>query len=153
MGAMHSEQARAFRQAYLETIYHAKHGDLEVAFTLHAAPTGERVFAGRTFALITAANPYSKELSDAENAERNARMQTAFKARGFAFDSSCGTNAGLTWREDGFVVFDVPVQAMLEFGREFEQNAIVYGEEDRVALGWCFDGALEWFWPRVRSTE
>jgi hypothetical protein len=131
------------RQSYLETIYHA--GD--EAFTLSARGTGEAIFGGRRFTLITAQNPFSQPLPDAENAKRNNQMRLEIETRGWAYGDSSGSSPDQTWREDGFVIWDAPVQDVLELGRRFEQNAIVYGEADRVALGWCDTGELEWFYP------
>jgi hypothetical protein len=131
------------RQSYLETIYHV--GD--EAFTLSARATGYLLFAGRRFSLITAQNPFSQVLSEAENLERNRKMQLELEARSWAYGDSSGTSPDQAWREDGFVIWDAPLEDVLELGRRFEQNAIVYGEAGRVALGWCVTGELEWFYP------
>ena len=142
------EDPKTFRTAYLETIYHVEHAGERVAFRLAEAPTGARVFAGRRFTLITAANPRSTVLPDTDNAARNAEMRAEFERLYLEFGPSAGTNAGLTWREEGFVVLDAPLATLLEIGRRFEQNAVVVGEGDRVALAWCDTGELEWRWPQ-----
>jgi Protein of unknown function (DUF3293) len=132
-----------YRQSYLETIYRA--GD--EAFTLSTSKTGVVLFQGRRFALITAQNPFSQLLSETENADRNQRMRLEIQAQGWAYGDSSGIAADQHWREDGFVIWDAPVEQVLELGRRFEQNAIVFGDGERVALGWCATNKLEWFYP------
>jgi Protein of unknown function (DUF3293) len=131
------------RQSYLETIYRA--GD--ESFTLSAEETGVVLFQGQCFALITAQNPFSQPLSDTENVKRNDQMRLEIEARGWAHGDSSGSSPGQAWREDGFVIWDAPLEHVLELGRRYGQNAIVYGEADRVALGWCATNELEWFYP------
>ncbi len=133
------------RQSYLETIYRA--GD--ETFTLSAAKTGAVLFQGRRFSLITGQNPFSQPLTEVENAERNQKMRSEIKAREWDYGDSSGIASDQAWCEDGFVIWDVSVEAVLELGRQFEQNAIIFGEAERVALGWCETNELEWFWPRA----
>ncbi len=157
--------ARLHRAAYLETTYHVLEDSLtnsplndgeyllrEVAFTLSAMPSTDRLFDDRSFALITAANPRSEMFDELQNRERNSRLHLELERRGISNGSSYGTDKAKTWREDGFVLWDVVPALALELGRMFEQNAIVYGKDGRVALGWCdvlnLDEALEWFFPR-----
>jgi Protein of unknown function (DUF3293) len=135
------------RQSYLETIYHA--GD--EAFTLSARETGKVLFEGQRFSFITAQNPLSQPLPDSENFERNEKMRLEIEARGWAYGDSSGSSPDQDWRENGFVIWDAPLEDVLELGRRFGQNAIVHGEAGRVALGWCAMNELEWFYAAPRS--
>jgi hypothetical protein len=132
---------KSFRQNYLETLYSAEN----VRFTLQDTLEGDKLWEGRLFALITAANPRSKPLSDEENNLRNAMLEGELLARGWKYGPSFGTDRAVSWKEDGFVVWDQTADDLLELGREFQQNAIVYGAAGWVALGWCDDWELERF--------
>ncbi len=136
---------RAFQQAYLETIYHAA----GTAFTLSSEPTNTTLFEGRAFGLITAANPFSTVLSDVENRARNQQMQRILEQLGLQFGPSLGTNRAGNWQEHGFVIWDVPETFVLNLGQQFDQNAIVYGVGHQVALAWCVDHSLEWFFAQL----
>jgi hypothetical protein len=136
---------RAFRRVYLETIYHAA----GTAFTLSSKPTNTRLFEGRAFGLITAANPFSTALSAAENRVRNEQMQYILELHDLRFGPSLGTNRAGNWMEHGFIIWDVPETFVLNLGQQFDQNAIVYGVGHRVALAWCVDQQLEWFFAQL----
>lgn len=133
------------REAYLRSIYHAA----GAAFTLAGEATGERLYGGRRFGFLTAWNPHSRKRSRAENELLNASLAARLLEAGLAFDASYGTSRDASWREDGFIVWDADAVTMLELGREFEQNAVLWGEGGRVALGWCPSGELEWYWPKL----
>ena len=145
MSSAPSGDPRAFRRAYLETIYYTA----GTAFRLSSEPTNTRLFEGRAFGLITAANPFSMVLSDAENRARNHRMQRILEQHNLVFGPSLGTNGTRDWQEHGFVIWDVPETFVLNLGQQFNQNAIVYGVGRQVALAWCVDHTLEWFYAQL----
>jgi Protein of unknown function (DUF3293) len=130
-----------FRQAYFETVYRAA----GVAFRFSSLQTGVVLYGGRPFALLTAANPRSEAFPDEENATLNARMRHDLESKGWAITESLGTDVKHEWLEPGFLVWDAPLPDILEIGRRFGQNAVVFGEAGRVALVWCDDAELEWF--------
>jgi hypothetical protein len=138
---MHPDQV--FRAEYLATTYHAS--GLEICFS--STETGQVLFAGRRFALITAQNPRSTPLDPDENFALNEMMQTVLNAKGWTFGSSYGHNAELSWSEAGFIVWDVDLPDILTVARDFEQNAIMYGQGSGLALCWCFSGEIEWLYP------
>ena len=137
--------SRDFKLAYLETVYNT----VAHRFTLSEEDLGLGLFAGRRFSVLTAANPFSKELSEAENAARNLEMQLEIEKLGFEHDWSYGEQSDQTWREDGFVIFDAPLEVTLELARKFEQNAILHGVDSRVALAWCDNEELEWYFAQL----
>ncbi len=131
--------------AYFETVYNtAVH-----RFTLSSQDHGLELFVNRRFSVLTAANPFSQQLADHENAVRNADMKLEIEKLGFEHDWSYGEQADHSWREDGFVVFDAPLAVVLELGRKFEQNAILHGVDSKVALAWCDNEELEWFFANL----
>ncbi len=133
--------SRDFRLAYIETVYNTA----AYRFTLSSTDQGVELYGGRQYCVITAANPFSQTFSEAQNAVRNQHLKLEIERLGFEFDWSYGEQADQTWREDGVVIFDVPLEAALELARKFEQNAILYGKESKVALAWCDNEELEWF--------
>ena len=130
--------------AYIQTVYNtAAH-----RFRLSEQNLGLELFAGRRISVLTAANPFSKELSASENQARNLEMQLEIEKLGFEHGWSYGEQSDQTWREDGFVIFDAPLEVALDLGRKYEQNAILHGFDSRVALAWCDNEELEWFFAR-----
>ncbi len=137
--------SRDFRLAYIETIYNTA----AYRFMLSSTDQGLSLYTGRCFSILTAANPFSQQFSDLENAARNEQLKLELETLGFEFGWSYGEQADHSWREDGFVIFDAPLEVTLELARKFEQNAILYGEESKVALAWCDNEELEWFFARL----
>ena len=137
--------SRDFRVAYLETVYVTE----TLRFTLSSTDFGITVFEGRRFCLLTAANPFSQELTLAENGERNLELERQIKALGLGYSWSYGEQSDSSWREDGFVIFDVSLETAMLLARTFDQNAILYGQDARVALAWCDNEELEWFFVRL----
>ncbi len=117
---------------------------------LSSTDQGLGLYDGRRFSILTAANPFSQSRSDLENAARNEQLKLELEKLGFEFDWSYGEQADQSWREDGFVIFDAPLKVTLELARKFDQNAILYGEESKVALAWCDNEELEWFFPQLQ---
>lgn len=131
--------------AYFETVYNTA----AYRFTLSNTDQGLGLYDGRRFSVLTAANPFSQSFSDLENATRNQQLKLEIERLGFEHNWSYGEQADHSWREDGFVVFDAPLEVMLELGRKFEQNAILHGVDSKVALAWCENEELEWFFARL----
>ncbi len=132
-----------FAEVYEAAVYRA--GDY--AFTLSARPTGVTLFGGRPFVLVTAYNPHSNPLPDAENRRRNRTLEKELRARGLSFAPSSGASPDGVWWEPGFAVFGLSSGEALALGRQHGQHAVVWGEGERVALAWCDDGRLESFYP------
>lgn len=144
-----SETLENYSEVYAEVYTDAVYRAAGVAFTLSPERTGERLFGGRPFVLVTAYNPRSVALGDEENRRRNAALEGELRARGLEVAPSSGASPDGSWEEPGFVVFEVSLSGALDLGRRFEQHAVVWGEGERVALAWCEDGRLETFYPRA----
>lgn len=136
--------AGTLSQVYRDAVYEAG----GVAFTLGEAPAGLVLFGGRPFAVVTAHNPGSQRLSDEENARRHRELERVLCEGGYELAPSVGRSLEGDWSEEGFTVFGIGLEEALAIGRRFGQNAIVYGQGERVALAWCESGGLEWFYPR-----
>lgn len=132
----------ALSQVYQAAIYEAG----GVAFTLSDKPAGVSIFEGRPFAILTAHNPGSQPLSPEENARRHRELERALRERGYDLAPSVNRSPEGDWVEEGFAVLGIGLEEALAVGRRFGQNAIVYGQGERVALAWC-GGGLEWFYP------
>lgn len=134
--------AGALSQVYRTAVYEAG----GVAFTLSEKPTALTLFEGRPFAIITAHNPGSRRLSDEENARRHRELERLLRGRGYDLAPSVNRSPEGDWVEEGLAVLGIGLEEALDIGRRFGQNAIVYGQGERVALAWC-EGGLEWFYP------
>lgn len=133
-----------FRSAYLETVYTVD----GISWVFSPVDAGLELYDGKRFALITAANPRSEAWQQADNDQRNNDLQLEITAKGWAFEASIGSSPSGDWRERGFLIWDAPLDRVVGIGRKFGQNAICYGEAGRVALVWCDDGELEWFYAK-----
>ena len=142
-----------YEEVYGDAIYYASDNNEEFAFVLSEKEMGATLFGGRAFTLVTAQNPQSTPLSDEENRERNERLEQHLLEKGYDYGPSLGKSTDGSWEEEGFTVFDLSLGDALELGQQFGQHAIVYGEVKRVALAWCEDGRLEWFYPKLLNTN
>ncbi len=133
-----------FRSAYLETVYTAG----GIGWVFSSEDCGLRLYGGRRFSLITAANPRSEAWSEADNALRNEAMWLEIASKGWAFEESVGSSPSGDWREQGYLIWDASLDEVVEIGRRYKQNAICHGEAGRVALVWCDDGELQWFYAK-----
>ena len=77
--------------------------------------------------VVTAYNPRSVVLPDAENQARHARLTALLESRGFDYAIGEGRDPTGHWQaEVECVVFGISVAAGLELARAFDQNAIVF---------------------------
>ncbi len=87
-----------------------------------------------SWGFITAWNPLSKELSQAENKKRNASLEYQLKKQGYVYFSAEGK--GKTWQETSFFVLGISLHDVWALGQRYEQNAVLFGEHE-AALIWC----------------
>ena len=138
-------------EVYGDAVYYASNNANDLAFTLSKQETGADLFGGRAFTLVTAHNPQSQPLSAEENWERNRRLEQHLLSKNYEYGFSLGKSLDGSWEEAGFSVFDLSLDDALALGSQFGQHAIVYAKGERVALAWCEDGKLEWFYPKLFS--
>lgn len=84
-----------------------------------------------SWAFITAWNPLSKELTNAENTSLNTRLKEEIIVDGYGFDPGSGVPVDDNWEpEDSFFIHNITLERARELGSRFRQNAIVFGEAD-----------------------
>jgi hypothetical protein len=90
----------------------------------------DRVLAMRdaeTAVIVTAYNPRSVVLPDAENRTRHRQLTALLEARGHDFALGEGRDPTGRWKAElECVVFGITMEAGLDLARAFDQNAIVF---------------------------
>jgi hypothetical protein len=91
-----------------------------------------------TFAILTSDNPASEQLSEADNAVRRTALQADLLALAWRFLPAENRPDVADWPvEPGFCVIDIPLAEATRLGRQYGQNAIVFGGCDgRPQLHW-----------------
>jgi|LakMenEpi03Aug12_release.lakeMendotaPanAssembly.Ray.scaffolds.fasta_scaffold272044_3 hypothetical protein len=86
------------------------------------------------WAFLTACNPRSTRLGDAENALRMTRLDAALRDRGREWLAGEGQGDAGDWPpEPSRLVLGIEEADAIAIGRLFEQNAIVAGSRGRAA--------------------
>lgn len=128
----------SFEKAYLETIYvliapdatlELKIGEFHPSFDFWL--TKHNI---KTWVKMTAANPYSRELSKEENDERNSLLRNDLASLGYHnLHGSEGRPPNGEWQEEpGFFIPNMRLQEALFLAKKYEQNAILYGYQRGV---------------------
>jgi hypothetical protein len=122
----------ALEAAYLATDYRVED-----------APTGPFVIrigkaipelAGFEWAFVTACNPSSVRLSNAENAHRMAELEAAVREGGWRYYRGSGVGRDGKWPpEPSLLIVGIGEAEALDLARRFRQNAIVVSGADSVA--------------------
>jgi hypothetical protein len=86
-----------------------------------------------TAAFITAFNPYSQELSNQENKDRNHKLEKLILSLHFDYIHGEGKCGDGDWDgEKSFLILGISEEQASEIGKEFEQNAIVWCDKDAI---------------------
>jgi len=86
-----------------------------------------------TAAFITAFNPYSQELSNQENKDRNHKLEKLIQSLHFDYIHGEGKCGDGDWDgEKSFLILGISEEQASEIGKEFEQNAIVWCDKDAI---------------------
>ena len=86
-----------------------------------------------TAAFITAFNPYSQELSNQENKDRNLKLEELIQSLHFDYIHGEGKCGDGDWDgEESFLIFGINQNKASEIGNKFEQNAIVWCDKDAI---------------------
>lgn len=95
----------------------------------------------RSWAIITAWNPYSQECSSCDNDDANRRLMTLLQAQGYKHLDAEGQSLDYNWpAEKSFFIWNIKTQDAARLGSQFEQHAIVVGTDDTAAeLAWLSD--------------
>ncbi|MEO1392227.1 MAG: DUF3293 domain-containing protein [Cyanobacteria bacterium J06634_5] len=91
-----------------------------------------------TWTLITADNPYSRLLSDAENHQRHCQLLAVVEPLCLPTFDAVGRDRTGHWKpEKSLCIFGISQVKAMELGSYFNQNAILYGElESPAQLLW-----------------
>lgn len=129
---MGTERER-LRAAYEATDYRVDDGP-RGGFVIRVgarAPAADALLAAagaESWAFITASNPRSQLLSEAENLARMARLTGVVQRRGLAHYSGAGVAVDGDWPpEPSLFVIGLDEVAAVGLAREFDQHAIVVG--------------------------
>ena len=76
---------------------------------------------------ITAWNPFSESKSETENNKANLLLRTKLLDLSLILYDGVGKSWDSNWYENSFCVLGGDINLANELGREFNQNAIVYG--------------------------
>lgn len=131
-----AERAR-LEQAYLRTTYAA---GLSLKLRVgQPHPFLDEMMAFRglnEYAYLTAWNPGSRPLPEAENRERQERLKAALRGRHPLVEGIATADDG-AWREESILVLGIPREEALAVGRAFGQVAILVGTRGGVPeLAW-----------------
>ena len=84
-------------------------------------------------AFITAYNPYSKELTIAENKLRNKDLEDLIIKMKYDYIRGDGKSGNGDWEgEASFLILDIDEESSKFLGNQFEQNAIVWCDLDSI---------------------
>jgi len=84
-------------------------------------------------AFITAWNPYSKSMSETENAERNLMLHDVIVNDGYVLINGFGQDPLEEWPgEDSYLVLGLDLEYSKVLGIKFSQNAIVWCDSSAV---------------------
>ena len=82
-------------------------------------------------AFITACNPYSQKLAPAVNAQRHLDLMADLTSRSLIFVEGMGIGQDPDWPgEVSCLIFGLALEASRVLGRKFNQNALVWCDQD-----------------------
>jgi hypothetical protein len=122
----------SLRDHYLRTTYRVTdvdHAiDIRVGEPCPALDTLLEKHAARCWAFITAWNPGSNKLDDAENRRRQAQLEADMKRGGYACYRGAGVPDQGDWSPEGsLLIMGLKREDAVEVGRKYGQAAIVAG--------------------------
>jgi len=81
------------------------------------------ILSSDNYASLSAENPMNQGLSDAENADRNARAEAWFNENGLTYHKIVGDYEG---GENSFLVEGMTLEQSAEFAKEFDQESVAH---------------------------
>ncbi len=123
-------------QAYLETHYRV-HGESPLVLQIGQVNRDLLSLYERhnvnCAAFITGWNPYSREVSETENRDRQKELATELARRSLAFLEGIGQHPSNNWPgEESLLILGLDLEAAKTLGGRYEQNAIVWCGADGV---------------------
>jgi hypothetical protein len=92
-------------------------------------PSLECLTRGHSAVVMTAYNPGTDRPTWAENEAANERMLDVLRTTGFEIWRADGFSADGTWREPGWLVWQMPVEHGCAIAADFGQFAVYYYDE------------------------
>lgn len=122
----------ALEAAYRRAIYEVDAGERQIRLTVgRRSPPLDRLLAGRGVeraAFLSAANPRSQPLADAENRECHDRLLRRVAELGYAALPGESRDASGGWREASLLLLGLDENAAIALAREFGQAALLVVE-------------------------
>jgi hypothetical protein len=127
----------ALHQAYAAAFYCVN--DPSAIFTLHPgeySPDVMRMYLDHdtsSAAFLTAFNPFSQIVSDAENAAAQKALEAELTKRGFTWLSGFGCDKIGAWPEEvSVLVLGIGIKTATAISQYYSQNAFLFAAEDAV---------------------
>jgi hypothetical protein len=114
--------------------------DIVIRIGEHSPAVDELLTEGpRSWAFLTAWNPYSRELTAEENARRQNELIKELNENDLRFLHGAGQDREGRWPpEQSLLIFGIDLDSAVRLAKKFEQNAIVFGRHGEPAeLVWC----------------
>lgn len=122
--------------AYLETDYCVAGNTpfvLQVGIPNDSLAKLYKQFRTNCAVFITACNPYSQDVGDIANADRQAKLRCELTRRDLTFLDGIGKHLSGNWPEEpSYLVLSLSLEAAKKIGIEYEQNAIVWCGADAI---------------------
>lgn len=140
---MKNQEKIDFEAAYLQTIYKIQDGKDQVAIHIgEINPALDELLercTAKSWAFVTAYNPFSEKLSLQENQSRQSELLNYLRQKNFRFLVGYGESRSKDWEpEPSASILDISFDDAFELGKSLEQNAIVFGEAGSTPkLVWC----------------
>ncbi len=137
-GFLFSESALAptLIMAYLATHYRV---DAATPFVLKVGEPSDSLAqflteqSAQCAAYLTACNPFSQPLSDADNLHRQSALENELNRRSLQFIRGTGQDSQGEWPgEASFLIFGLSLEASRALARQYEQNAFVWCAKDAI---------------------
>ncbi|MGI8597760.1 MAG: DUF3293 domain-containing protein [Chitinophagaceae bacterium] len=122
------------KQAYQKTSYFIFDSPIVIRIGQHNAELESllKQHTATSWAFITAYNPYSKELTDEENKKRHFELVHVVSS--YTYFEGEGVGEDENWKpEKSLLILEISKDDAMKIGKQFGQNAIVFGKEGGVA--------------------
>lgn len=144
MASRHSQLEAAYRQAVYRVCLGQTAIDWQIGRIDADADRRLQQAAGDLcrWAFVTACNPYSRQLDQAGNRQRQDRLRQRLQALGQRWRPALHCDPAAQWPdEESFFLLDPPPGRAETLGRAFAQNAVVTGAPGKAPV-------LLWLRPR-----
>ncbi|CAN5398830.1 hypothetical protein BH10ACI2_BH10ACI2_17150 [soil metagenome] len=134
---------RELYEAYLETSYVVHDDGVDLTIRVHKKNIQLNDLLKQegvsSWAFLTAYNPFSTPLTEPENLDRQAKLIQHLESRGLRYLRGFGKGDDPSWEpEPSLFILDIGRNDAIAIGRQFDQNAILWGEiEGFPELIWC----------------